>query len=85
MEGTTIRAKRVINIIKDQFDVHLITKADSYGIVSNLNKSNIFIVKPKNSNLWPLKIVPTLLSKKFDIVICESDWLGFPTYWFFLN
>jgi glycosyltransferase involved in cell wall biosynthesis len=83
LEGTTIRAKRVLNVLKDHFDVNLITRAEKYESILNLDKKKIFIVKPKKTKLWPLKIVPILLNQKFDIVICENDWLGFPTYWIF--
>jgi len=81
LEGTSIRAKRIINVLKDHFNVYLITSADNYDNTNTLNKENIFVIKPKKTRLWPLKIIPIILNNKFDIVICESDWLGFPVYW----
>ncbi|MDP3034267.1 MAG: hypothetical protein Q8M97_04050 [Methanobacteriaceae archaeon] len=84
LEGTTIRAKKVINILVDNFDVYLITRGDEiHEKVPYLDKKNLLIVKPKKTKLWPLKVIPLLLNQKFDIVICESDWIGFPTYWIF--
>lgn len=84
LEGTTIRAKKVINVLEDNFDVSIVTRGDKiHENVLYLDKKNVFIVKPKKTKLWPLKVIPLLLNQKFDIVICESDWIGFPTYWIF--
>lgn len=80
LEGTTVRAKRMLNVLKDYFNVYLITTGTTD--YKNLNIDNIYVIEPKTTRLWPLKIIPIIFNK-FDIVLCENDWLGFPTYWLF--
>lgn len=80
LEGTTIRAKHMLNVLKDYFDVYLITTGKNDYNKSNI--SNYYVIEPKTTRLWSFKIIPIILNK-FDIVLCENDWLGFPTYWIF--
>lgn len=80
LEGTTIRAKRVMDVLKHLFNVYLVSTGINPDKNSNIN--NLYLIQPKETKFWPFKIVPIIFNK-FDIVICENDWFGFPTYWIF--
>lgn len=78
-DGTTVRPKRVAELLKDSFDVCFITRSNE-----NINKLNdliVHIVKPAKTKLWNLKLFPKISKNEFDFVYCSNDWFGFLTYY----
>jgi glycosyltransferase involved in cell wall biosynthesis len=75
-DGTTIRAKRIFEILKERYSVILITRADK-----KQKSKDIIIVNPAKTKLWNLKLIPVIIKNKFDVVYCSNDWFGFITYY----
>ncbi len=82
-DGTSVRARRILNALKDLNEVYLITRSNEEKKIPELEKDHLFIIKPEKSKLWNLKIIPHIIKHEFDLVICENDWHGFPIYWIF--
>jgi len=77
-----MRARRVITVLKPQFDVYAITRDDHYKSNHMLDQEHVFLIRPKNTRVWIIKIMPYILFNKFDLIICESDFYAFASYWF---
>lgn len=80
--GTTIRARRVIDILKDRYQIVVITRGDSIENeeIASLNHE-IKIIKPARTKLWNLKLIPLIIRCRFDLVYCVADIFGFITYY----
>lgn len=74
-DGTTIRAKRIFDILKQRYDTIIITRSNN-----KFTRDDIFIVRPKDTKFWNLKLIPIIMKNKFNIVYCSSDWFGFFTF-----
>lgn len=80
-DGTTVRPKRVLDILKDRYDIIFITNSNKEV---NDNKNNhIKVVGPERTRLWNLKLINIILRNKFDLVYCSNDWTGFLTFYIF--
>ena len=77
-EGTTVRPKRVAELLKDSYDTCFITRSNKD--VKELDGVSVHIVKPAETKLWNLKLFKILSKNDFDFVYCSSDWFGFLTY-----
>jgi len=83
--GTTVRARRVIRILKEKFEVLVVTRASyidrkflrSLGI----KKENLNLVNPERTKLWNFKLIPFILHNRIDCVYCVADIFGFITYY----
>ncbi len=72
-EGTSLRAKRIFELLQNKYDCRLITrgKFDS-------KSDNVEVIRP--SKLWNFQLVPVVLRNRFDLVYCSNDYWGFFTY-----
>jgi glycosyltransferase involved in cell wall biosynthesis len=77
-EGTTVRPKRVAELLKDSFETCFITRSNRN--VKELDGVKVHIVQPAETKLWNLKLFKVLTKNDFDFVYCSSDWFGFLTY-----
>jgi len=68
--GTTIRAKRVLRLLEDQFEVSL---SGYYRFRSDIPKTRFLLLFP----YWLFKLVRILLNGKFDTVYLSHDRYGF--------
>lgn len=76
-----MRTKRVLISLAPCFDVHVITRAEEIRSLDGLEQSHVHIVRPERSVLWPIQIIPHIVKGKYDVVLCESDFFGFPVYY----
>ena len=74
--GTTVRAKRIFELLKKRYDTKLIARGGK-----NKELENTIIVKPERTKLWNLKLIPIIIKNKFDCIYCSGDFLGFMTYY----
>jgi len=79
--GTTVRAREIAGIIKDQFDTTVFTRSNEDYNIAELEKISIIAIKPEKTKLWNLKLIPFIIKTDFDIVYCSNDWFGFLTYY----
>ena len=79
--GTTIRARRIVEILKYQYTVVFVTRANEKQKLKGLEDVKIIIVKPDKTKLWNLKLIPIIIKNKFGIVYCSNDLFGFVTYY----
>ncbi len=75
-EGMVVRTKALFDVISKHHHASLIVRTDKED---NLN--NVFPVKPANTRLWNLKLIPIIMRGKFDYVYCVGDRFGFITYY----
>lgn len=80
-DGTTVRAIRIIELLKNQYNLSLITRANKKQKLKSLEDVKVIIVKPDKTKLWNLKLIPAVIKNKFDVVYCSNDWFGFLTYY----
>jgi len=83
--GTTVRARNIAKILKNKFDILLITRANSVDntLIASLGieKDSIKVVRPQRTKLWNIKLIPIILRYKVHIVYCVTDIFGFFTYY----
>jgi glycosyltransferase involved in cell wall biosynthesis len=80
-DGTTVRAKRVAEILKNHFRVTIVTRSKKNDL--NLDNVNLKNIKPVNTKLWNLKVIPILIKNNYDFIYCSNDYFGFLTYYIF--
>lgn len=80
-DGTTIRAIRILRILKNHYNLSLITRANEMQELKGLEDVKVIIAKPDKTKMWNLKLIPIMIKNKFDIVYCSNDWFGFLTYY----
>jgi glycosyltransferase involved in cell wall biosynthesis len=72
-EGTSLRAKRVFELLQEKYDCTLIIRG------KHDNKSdNVEVIRP--SKLWNFQLIPVVLKNRFDVVYCSNDYWGFFSY-----
>lgn len=79
--GTTIRARRIAEIFKDQHTVVFVTRANKKQKLKGLGDKDILVVTPDKTKLWNFKLIPIVMKNKFDVIYCSNDWFGFITYY----
>jgi len=75
--GTSVRTRRVLEALRDCYDVHLVTKADEYVEVSFIQREKTHLLKHERSRLWPARLALFAMKNRFDVVICENEPLAF--------
>lgn len=82
-DGTTVRAIRILKILKNHYDLSLITRANEKQKLEDLEDIDVVIVKPDRTKLWNLKLIPLIMKNRFNCIYCAGDWFGFITYYLF--
>jgi len=72
-EGTSLRAKRVFELLQKKYDCTLIIRGKH-----DSKSDNVEVIRP--SKLWNLQLIPVVLKNRFDLVYCSHDYWGFFTY-----
>ena len=72
-EGTSLRAKRILELLQKKYDCTLIIRGQH-----DSKFDNVEVIKP--SKLWNLQLIPVFLKNRFDLVYCSNDYWGFFTY-----
>lgn len=80
-EGTTVRSKRIAGILKNKYEVTIITRANENRMIKD--NINIEVVKPEKTKLWNIKLIKIIFKNNFNFIYCSNDWFGFLTYYFF--
>ncbi len=70
-ESTSVRAKRVFELLQNEYDCTLIIRGGS-------KSDHVKVIRP--SKLWNLQLIPVVLKNRFDLIYCSSDFWGFFTY-----
>ncbi|HML02331.1 MAG TPA: glycosyltransferase family 4 protein [Candidatus Bathyarchaeia archaeon] len=82
--GTTVRARGIIKILRKQYKILIIERAAStdsrFLASSKINKNEILFIGPRGTKLWSLKLITTLVRNRFNCVYCVADMFGFVTY-----
>lgn len=77
--GTTIRAKRVFELLKNRHDITLIARGDK-----GQGSGDVIIIAPQKTRLWNpdwnMKLIPVIMKNKFDCILCSNDFFGFFSY-----
>jgi len=76
--GTTVRVKRLYEVLKPYDNVVLISGGYKNKTLENLVA--VYVPRARYSALlpfWMLGLVNILIRNKFDLIICSSDWFGF--------
>jgi glycosyltransferase involved in cell wall biosynthesis len=90
-DGTTVRARMLLEILGKIGDVLVITRRGARAIDNGSSASSalrsevIRVIKPENTRLWNFKLAPVVLENRrtLDMVYCVADLFGFLTYHFF--
>jgi len=72
-DGTSVRAKRVFELLQKNYDCTLIIRGKHRG-----KSDNVKVIRP--SKLWNLQLIPVVLKNRFNLIYCSSDFWGFFTY-----
>jgi len=72
-EGTSLRAKRVFELLQKKYNCTLIIRGKHDG-----ESDNVEVIRP--SKLWNFQLIPVVLKNRFDLVYCSNDYWGFFTY-----
>ena len=72
-EGTSVRAKRIFELLQKERDCTLIIRGRSPS-----KADNVEVIKP--SKLWNFQLIPVVRKNRFDLIYCASDFWGFFTY-----
>ncbi len=86
INGTTIRAKKVIDVIKKQHHVEVVTRSSASPVELakdlGVHPKAIKTVSPPTTKLWNLKTITPVLRGSTNLVYCVADLFGFITYFF---
>jgi len=72
-DGTSLRAKRVFELLETKYDCTLIMRGKH-----DSKSDNVEVIRP--SKLWNFQLIPVVLKNRFDLVYCSNDFWGFFTY-----
>lgn len=79
--GTTIRAKRINEVLSRKNEVTVFSMANSPGLVkktSSISKTLRSLILPFYLLFWQLKLISCMAMKKFEVLYCVSDFRSFP-------
>ena len=68
-EGTSVRAKRVFELLQKKYDCTLIIRGKH-----DSKSNNVEVIRP--SKLWNLQLIPVVLKNRFDLVYMRKRFLG---------
>ena len=71
--GTSMRAKRVFEILQKKYDCTIIMRGEHES-----KTDNVELIRP--SKLWNFQLIPVVLKNRFNLVYCANDFWGFFTY-----
>ena len=72
-DGTSVRAKRVFELLQKEYDCTLIIRGRGQSKADNVEE-----IKP--SKLWNVQLIPVVRKGRFDLIYCADDLWGFFTY-----
>jgi len=72
-DGTSLRAKRVFELLQEKYDCTLIIRGKH-----DSKDDHVEVIRP--SKLWNFQLIPVVLKNRFDLVYCSNDYWGFFTY-----
>ncbi|MGZ4864908.1 MAG: glycosyltransferase family 4 protein [Halobacteriota archaeon] len=72
-DGTSVRAKRVFELLRKKYDCRLIIRGKH-----DSKSENVEIIRP--SKLYNFQLIPVVLKSRFDLIYCSNDFWGFLTY-----
>lgn len=72
-DGTSVRAKRVFELLQRKYDCTLIIRGEQRS-----KSEKVAVISP--SKLWNFQLIPVLLKNRFDLIYCSNDFWGFFTY-----
>jgi glycosyltransferase involved in cell wall biosynthesis len=72
-DGTSVRAKRVFEVLQKKYDCILIMRGEDGS-----TPDNVELIRP--SKLYNFQLIPVVLKNRFDLVWCSNDFWGFFTY-----
>jgi glycosyltransferase involved in cell wall biosynthesis len=72
-EGTSVRAKRVFELLQKKYDCTLIIRGKH-----DSKSDNVEVIRP--SKFWNFQLIPVVLKNRFDLIYIASDFWGFFTY-----
>ncbi|MFQ5924445.1 MAG: glycosyltransferase family 4 protein [Dehalococcoidia bacterium] len=78
--GTTVRARRVCDALREHFDVTLIAAKSGKGQRGHDQTTYISVPRARQSlqiPTWVLGLLRVMLRNKFDVVFYLNDWFGF--------
>jgi len=71
--GTSVRAKRVFEVLQKKYDCTLIMRGGH-----DSKSDNVEVIRP--TRFWNFQLIPVFLRNRFDLVYCSNDFWGFLTY-----
>ncbi len=80
-DGSTVRPRRIIEILKNHYEIILITGANEKLQLNCLIDVDVVNIKLNNKKFWNFKIIPIIIKKKFDVIYCSNDFFGFFSYY----
>ena len=88
--GCTIRARRIIEILKNQYNIILVTRENGGQKLGNMGELKIITGKSARTKIFKfinlnLKLIPFIFKKKINGVYCVDDWFFFITYYLFFK
>lgn len=72
-DGTSVRAKRVFELLQKKYECTLIIRGRGQQ-----KADNVKVIRP--SKLWNLQLIPVVLKNRFNLIYCCTDLWGFFTY-----
>jgi len=86
--GTTVRAKRIFEILSKYFNVIIVTCTHIYHEKIDSSLQRVIVKIPKTRQLaqlpfWFAGLFLTSTKRRFDLIYCSNDWYGFILYYFF--
>lgn len=78
-DGTTVRPKRVAEILKNDYDVTIVTRSSEDEVLGDPD-INVKVIKPSGTKLWNFKLISFIIRNKYDFIYCSNDFFGFLTY-----
>lgn len=79
--GTSIRAKRVAEVLKNYYKITIVTRSDEKYVSDGFDDIDINVIEPSTTKLWNLKLISRIMQEKPDFVYCSNDYFGFLTYY----
>ena len=81
VNGTSMRVKRVAELLKEYYEITIVTRSDEKDYSDSLESININMIGPSSTKLWNLKLISRILQEKPDFVYCSNDYFGFLSFY----
>jgi len=83
-DGTTVRPKRVAEILKEEYNVTIVTRSNK-KVENSYSNVNVKVISPLKTKLWNIKLIPFILKNNYDFIYCSNDFFGFISYYLLHN